>query len=90
MSYLLRTSGFPRQTLKLRNTVDALRETTTEILKPVLSAARLEVEVHAIEARATAARSGPPAHRALADATGEYEGWVSAERAAHEILLPKD
>jgi hypothetical protein len=87
MSYLLRTSGFPRHTLKLRDTVEALRETATEILTPVLSAARLDVEVHAIEARATAAKSGPPAHRALADAMGEYERWVSAKQAARELLL---
>jgi hypothetical protein len=87
MSYLLRTSGLPRHTLKLRDTVEALRETATEILKPILSAARLDVEVHAIEARITAAKSGPPAHRALADAIGEYERWVSARQAARELLL---
>jgi hypothetical protein len=87
MSYLLRSSGFPRHSLRLRNTDEALRETATEILKPVLSAARLELEVHNIVAVASAAKVLAPVHRALADATGEYDCWVAARQAARALVL---
>lgn len=86
MSYLLRTAGYPRHTLRLRNTDEALQETATEILAPILVAARLPVEVHDIIARVRAAKSTVPAHRALADAIGEYQSWVSAGQAARALL----
>ena len=90
MSYLLRSSGFPRHSLRLRNTDEALGETATEILKPAFPAARLEVEVHSIVAAARAAKVSAPAHRALADAVGEYDCWVAARQAARAVLSIAD
>ena len=90
LSYLLRTSGFPRHSLRLRDTDEALRETATEILGAALSDAQLSLEVRTIVSRVDAARAGAPAHRALADAIGEYERWVGASDAAHALLRPAD
>ena len=43
LSSLLRAAALPRQLLRLRDTDEALRETAMEILRPVLSAARLDL-----------------------------------------------
>jgi hypothetical protein len=80
-SYLLRTSGFADE---------ALRETATEILEPVLSAARLEIEVQNVASQASAETSGAPAHRVLSDASKEYKRWVRARHAARSFLLAMD
>lgn len=82
LSALLRAAGHPRHALRLRDTDEALRETVSDILRPHLPAARLDVEVHNIVARAGAAKSRQPAHRALADATAEHETWIRARQAA--------
>ncbi|MFS0774018.1 transcriptional regulator [Sphingomonas sp. 1P08PE] len=86
LSHLLRSADIPRHSLRLRDTDDALRDTCAEILRPVLPAARLDVEIHNIIARATAARGDRPAHRALADAMAEYETWARARQAARELI----
>lgn len=86
LSVLLRGAGLPRHTLRLRDTDEALRETATEILRPVLPSALLDIEVHNIVTRASAAKNGPPAHRALADAIGEQETWRRARQAAHALV----
>jgi hypothetical protein len=86
MSVLLRTAGFPRHTLRLRDTDEAMRETCTEILLPLLPRARLELEVHTIVAQATADESGAPGHRALPDALAEYETWLRARQAARAFV----
>jgi DNA polymerase III epsilon subunit-like protein len=86
LSVLLRAGGFPRHLLRLRDTDEALRETATEILRPVLPAARLEIEVHTIVAQAGAAKPERPAHRALADATEEYETWARGKQAARDLV----
>jgi hypothetical protein len=87
LSVLLRGAGFPRHTLRLRDTDEALRDTAAEILRPILPAARLDVEVHNIVARASAAKERQPAHRALADAIGEHETWLRARQAARALVL---
>lgn len=87
LSVLLRGAGFPRNVLRLRDTDDALRETAVEILGPVLPPARLDIEVHKIVARANADKDRRPAHRALADAIGEYETWLRARLAARTLIL---
>ena len=85
MSALLRAAGLPRHALRLRDTDDALREIATEILRPVLPAARLKLEVHNIVARVDACCDEPPAHRALADAIGECDRWLRVRQAAREL-----
>ena len=87
LSGLLWAAALPRHLLRLRDIDEALRETATEILRPVLSAARLDLEVHKIVAEANAGKSRQPAHRALADATAEYETWLRARQAASDLLL---
>ena len=86
LSALLRAAGLPRHTLRLRDTDEALRDTAAEILRPTVPALRLDIEVHTIVARASAAEDGPPAHRALADAEGEYRKWLRAREAARALL----
>ncbi|MDP1028453.1 transcriptional regulator [Sphingomonas sp. KR1UV-12] len=85
LSHLLRTAGLPRHSLRLRDTDEALRDSCTAILQPVLDPARLKIEVHNIVARASAAKTATPAHRALADAMGEHDTWRRAEQAARAL-----
>ena len=86
MSYLLRSSGIPRHSLRLRDTDDALRESCAEILRPALPPHRVDTLLPDIIASATAAKADQPAHRALADAMGEYETWARALRAARDLI----
>lgn len=90
LSVLLRGGGLPRHALRLRDTDDALRATATEILRTVVPAGRLEVEVDGLVAAANAAKSNTPAHRALADAMGEYETWCRVRQAARALAADKD
>ena len=85
LSTLLRAAGLARHALRLRNTDEALRETATEILRPVLPAARLELAVHNLVARASVSGMGRPAHRALADAIEEHGKWLRVRQAAREL-----
>jgi hypothetical protein len=87
LSVLLRGAGLPRQTLRLRDTDDALRETALEILRPFLPPARLDVEVQNILVSANAAKDRRPAHRALGDAMGEHETWLRARQAARALIV---
>lgn len=87
LSVLLRGAGLPRHILRLRDTDDALRETAAEILRPILPPARLDIEVHKIVTRAAATKGREPAHRAQADAIGEYETWLRARQAARTLVL---
>ena len=85
LSVLLRGAGLPRHALRLRDTDVALRSTAVEILQPVLPSARLDVEVDALVAAANADKAEHPAHRALADAQGEYETWCRLRQAARAL-----
>lgn len=85
LSVLLRGSGLPRHALRLRDTDEALGATATEIFRDVLPSARLDLEVHALMRTANAAKEAHPAHRALADAQGEYEAWCRLRQAAREL-----
>lgn len=84
LSVLLRRAGLPRHALRLRNTDEALRATAMEILGAVLPGARLDVEVHALVSVANAGKEEHPAHRALADAQGEFKTWSRLRQAARE------
>ncbi|MFZ3484943.1 transcriptional regulator [Sphingomonas sp. 3-13AW] len=86
MSALLRGAGLARDALRLRDTDDALRETATDILKPYFPPTRLPVAVHNLIASVDVGSDGPPAHRALADATAEYEKWRAVRTAARELI----
>jgi len=88
LSVLLRGAGLPRHALRLRDTDEALRSTATDILQAVIPGARLDAEVHALVSAANAARSTDPAHRALADALGEYETWCRVRQAARAVPRP--
>lgn len=87
LSVLLRASGIARHALRLRDTDEALRETATEILRPVLPLARLDREVHNLVAAAGAAGPARPAHRALDDAQEERAKWLRARQAARELAV---
>jgi hypothetical protein len=84
---LLRGAGLPRHALRLRDTDEALRESAAEILRPALTAARIDVAVHEIVAKANLARNTEPAHRALADAIDEYETWLRVRQAARALVM---
>ncbi len=86
LSTLLRSAGIPRHTLRLRDTDEALRETARAILSATMAGARLEEEVERLFATASAPAAGPPAHRALADAEGEYRKWRGIRDAARALV----
>lgn len=86
MSVLLRGAGLPRHALRLRDTDDALRETATELLQSHFVPVRLPLEVHNLIARIDFGAAAPPAHRALADATVEYDKWLAVRAAARALI----
>jgi len=86
LSFLLRQAGFARHTLRLRDTDDAVRWTVAEILDPVLPSNAVSMEVERILKEVKTAKSGNPAHRALADAVGEHHMWLHATQAARAIV----
>lgn len=83
LSALLRAGGYHHDTLRLRDTDVAQRETVEHILAPRLPPEQLGEEVANLltlaEVREIAA---PPAHRALADAHAERARWCTARDAA--------
>lgn len=84
LSVLLRAAGRPRHALRLRDTDEALWSTASEILRPCLSEARLQVEVHGLVAGARTPASAP-AHRALPDAQAEHEAWLRLRQGARAL-----
>ena len=87
LSALLRAAGLPRHALRLRDTDEALRETVADMLRGHLPPSRLDREVDDIAARASIAKPAQPAHRAMADARGEYETWCRARQAAQALVV---
>ena len=85
LSVLLRGAGWPRHTLRLRDTDEALRETALELLSPVLGQPELDRQVHNLAARASVGGPERPAHRALADAQEEYRTWARLRDAARVL-----
>lgn len=83
LSALLRVSGYPRHTLRLRDTDEAQIEVARSILRPVVPPAALDdVVENVIVLSEVRAHDGPPAHRALADAQVERERWLTVAAAA--------
>ncbi|WEK46424.1 MAG: transcriptional regulator [Candidatus Andeanibacterium colombiense] len=86
LSYLLRSAGFPRHTLRLRDSDDAHYECARAILAPVVPPERLAATIAELFARIEIRPPGqPPAHRALADAAEERELWLAVRAAARAL-----
>ena len=78
MSVLLRTAGFPRHTLRLRDTEDAQRDTARALLTDAVPGEALDAEVEDILVlTGVRDRHGQPTHRALADAEEERQRWIA-------------
>ncbi|HEY0043500.1 MAG TPA: transcriptional regulator [Allosphingosinicella sp.] len=85
LSLLLRSAGFPRHTLRLRDTEEAQHESAWAILAPVAGpeeAERIARELM-VQVRAEG-EARPVRHRALADAEEELRRWRDIRRLAEE------
>jgi hypothetical protein len=90
LSALLRAAGFPRHSLRLRRTADALRECALSILMPTLADEGLAAAIEAILTRNENGASGEaPAHRALLDARADRARWLAICSAAREVAAAK-
>jgi len=86
LSILLRAAGLPRHVLRLRDSDDAHRDCALAILRPVISADRLEKEVTSLLARTEVRKPDEaPAHRALPDALEERARWLLIRSEAHKL-----
>jgi hypothetical protein len=85
LSTLLRAAGLPRHSLRLRDSDDALRETASAILKPVVPLARLDEVIAEVLAETEVRASHQPLHRALADAEDERARWLAVQAAARRV-----
>jgi len=70
LSVLLRGAGLPRHALRLCDTEEALRETATEILRPVLPPARLDIDVHT---RSASLNRAPEADGCSSQSGGRFQ-----------------
>lgn len=78
MRVLLRTAGFLRHTLRLRDTEDAQRDTARALLADAVPRDALDAEVEDILVlTGVHDRHGQPKHRALADAEVERQRWIA-------------
>jgi len=85
LSALLRASGLPRHTLRLRDTEEVQRETARNIIASRIAADHLEAETERL--RLAAIETLPEtatAHRALADAEAERKRWLAVREAAEQ------
>lgn len=88
MSALLRAAGLPRHSLRLGDSDDALHACAAAILAPVIPADKLEKVIADLLIRAAIRAPGhQPAHRALADAQEEFEGWRAVRDAANALAV---
>lgn len=86
LSTLLRASGLPRHSLRLRDSDDAHRESAIAILAPVVPPERLNDAVaHALALSEVRAPGQQPAHRALADAEEERARWLAVQATAERM-----
>ncbi len=78
LSALLRSAGFPKHTLRLRDTEEAQRETAMAVLAGVVAPDVLGREAEdVIVLTGVRDRHGSPAHRALPDAEEERQRWLA-------------
>jgi len=86
MSALLRASGLPRHSLRLRDSDDAHRECAVAILASVISPDRLQQAIAEVLALSEVrAPNQQPAHRALADAEAERARWLAVQATARAM-----
>jgi hypothetical protein len=86
LSALLRGAGFPRHTLRLRDSDDAHYECARKILEGVVPAERLEETIETLLTLTEVRAPGrTPAHRALADAREEQQRFRAVGEAAREL-----
>jgi hypothetical protein len=81
LSLLLRSAGFPRHTLRLRDTELAQRESAEAILGPGSNPRTVEEMMAEVRAEGEAR---PVAHRAVDDAAEERRRWLDLCRLARE------
>lgn len=86
MSVLLRGAGYPRHTLRLRDSDHAARETASAILEGRMSAERAALEIDRLLDRVANREVAAPVHRALPDAQAEHERWALVARWARELV----
>lgn len=87
LSTLLRASGRPRHSLRLRGTDAARREVAHSILSARWTDNALDREVEGVLDRVTSCEvAGAPAHRALSDARDELRRWLAVRDAALDRL----
>jgi hypothetical protein len=87
LSALLRASGLPRHSLRLRDSDAAHAEAAAAILRAVVPAGRLNEAVGNLLALTEVRAPGePPAHRALADAEEERQRWLAVQAAARRAV----
>lgn len=78
MSVLLRSAGFPRHTLRLRDTEEAQRDTVKAVLADAVFPDELDAEVGGVLIlTGVRDRHGRPAHRTLADAEEQRQLWIA-------------
>lgn len=83
LSALLRAAGWPRHTLRLRDTDSVLQDTAQAVLRPLLAPPQLQSAVANLLALSELRESpSPPAHRALPDAEQERARWIEVREAA--------
>ena len=85
LSLLLRSAGFPRHTLRLRDTEIAQAESAAEVLDGLLTPGEAAGAIAEIVAAVrNEAERHTPAHRAVDDAEGERQRWLAVRRQAEE------
>ena len=83
LSLLLRSAGFPRHILRLRDTEVAQAETAAEVLDGLLAPGEAAGAIAQIVATVrTEAERHTPRHRAVDDAEGERQRWLAVRAAA--------
>lgn len=87
LSTLLRTSGYPRHSLRLRDSDEAIREHAETMLRDVVSPERLAALVEEVLAGIDIRETTSNLHRALPDAAAEREKWLAAGIGALERAI---
>ena len=85
LSLLLRSAGFPRHTLRLKDTEEAQYESAVELLRAAVAPDQLEARVRAIMAQVREeGEKRPVRHRAVADAEEELRRWRQVVQIARD------
>ena len=86
LSTLLRAAGLPRHALRLKDSDDAFIEIAADTLRAVIPPDGLaEAAGDLVALLEVRGKTGPPAHRALADAEKERGCWLHVREAARTL-----